>query len=1001
MPSVTKTAKRQSESLVAPYLLAFAFPDGKTLNEQNPLVLTSRIAWTAEGWTHLVTMRDSLEKRKNKIELPICDLRLRLQLEDKEVRRLDFKLGTLGRIDKPKAHPLLFSAAGKERAEKAANDAVLVWVRDVVRKLGDVDQNAAQALQDLATAGKAVQGQEQFARVFEWDEHRNTHSVSTNWDTTQFADLADYVASLLAGKQVFGPKAGPLLREVNGHLTRNYAQLFTTPMTFPSGRGEICFSLGVTLSVETYPGRPLPVVQVHFSKRVWAAKPTTNLFKNLSGYVLPVGEDRALRFDIQPDLTLDKDYQAIAREYDLPRSLSDKQVLTAKELARDGRVAQGPYEKATVFITHRHGQGEKKPAQSGATDQDRTDGFAGIAAVLAEYNFMPWAGVHEVPTKSRQPKDADEAWRLFDSDYKRPEKMPRPGARVKTADELAKQKAKRESGADDWRVRMQKAVQEQYHGPYRMILGFQNGEQKAAEHAQKFLTKLLGSETIKIDLLMLPDGVHGHRYQLEGSELKSAEKRADLRTTHWQEFIQGVEKLKKQIIKETEKAAAKLTEDAPRPVPLLPHGVMILANLEYKNPTATQPNRMDKDDRVNKRAARLAIMRGLELPAQYLLPAGPGVSAESLDWPEFNRRVVNSWRDLAWKSRGYAPGIEAKIASIMPKLPAGTSPVMLGFGVLRANRKGALQNAVSFIPYALELNPATGTARAALLLTRDGRPSNTPLLPLSDAVLQLARNGASCLREGKGTDYTLTQQRQQYTQKFMYDLIDQASRDHKEVVVFFDQQGLRATWDWLNDQNMNPADVNFNKITPHPEPHAQMNWPNVSLLRLRGSHAPKGLRSAPQTKLKGLDGIGERLAQWHCDAQLLRLDDTQHPGLTTYFSFGSDMDTTRTRGGSSYRDMEKFDGTIIKRHVKRWGTPVALEITVIGPTDPTDAPRHSADELATLTEALRYGHAHAPGWTSLPVPLHFASLLRQYVPDYNLPDEREEETAEMEGDEQE
>lgn len=600
--------------------------------------------------------------------------------------------------------------------------------------------------------------------------------------------------------------------------------------------------------------------------------------------------------------------------------------------------------------------------------------------------------MREVPTSSRQPKNADEAWRLFDEDYQRPVKKPRPGARVKTSNELTRDAKRQMDEADEWRARMQTAVRTHYQGgPYRLMLGFQNGEQAAAEHAQAFLTELLGPETIDVQLLMLPEGVHGNRYQLEGGELKAAEERAALRTARWQGFIQGVEKLGGQT---TDKAAEQAISAGVAPTRF--HGIMVLANLEYKTPTLAKPFRTGKDDKVNKRAARLALMRGLGRPAQYLLPPDKLPKSQAPDWADFNRRVVNAWRDLVWKYLGYAPKLAARIADSLPNLAADSSATLLSFGVLRANRKGYLQSAVSFIPYATVLDPATGTARAALLLTRNGQPYTTPLLPLPEAVRQLAQNGASFLRHGGDTEFSLKQQRQQYTQKFMYDLIDQVAHEQSkaEVIVFFDQQTLNMTWEWLSDQFINPTDVNFSKTLPRPEPQAQINWPNVSLVRLRSNHAPKALRSAPNTVLRTLDSRGQRLAQWHSDAQLLYLHDSEHPGLTTYFSFGSDMDTTRIRGASSHRDMEKEDGTFIKRHGKRWGTPNALEITVVGPTEPADEPRHSPNALAILTEALRYGHAHAPGWTALPVPGHFASLLRQYVPDYNLPDEGDEEDEE-------
>ncbi len=66
-----------------------------------------------------------------------------------------------------------------------------------------------------------------------------------------------------------------------------------------------------------------------------------------------------------------------------------------------------------------------------------------------------------------------------------------------------------------------------------------------------------------------------------------------------------------------------------------------------------------------------------------------------------------------------------------------------------------------------------------------------------------------------------------------------------------------------------------------------------------------------------------------------------------------------------------------------------------------EAVRYDPAQLAELVETLRFGHAHAPGWTALPAPLHFATLLRQYVPDYELPDASDAADETEEGDESE
>src|SRR5262249_33177226 len=91
------------------------------------------------------------------------------------------------------------------------------------------------------------------------------------------------------------------------------------------------------------------------------------------------------------------------------------------------------------------------------------------------------------------------------------------------------------------------------------------------------------------------------------------------------------------------------------------HGLLVLAPMFYERDGKTL-----SDDPVNKRAARIAIARGIRLPVQYLLPrlasnAGNrrGAAAQKVD-EEFENRVMMAWRDLAWKSLGCVDELREK-----------------------------------------------------------------------------------------------------------------------------------------------------------------------------------------------------------------------------------------------------------------------------------------------------------------------------------------------------
>jgi hypothetical protein len=71
-----------------------------------------------------------------------------------------------------------------------------------------------------------------------------------------------------------------------------------------------------------------------------------------------------------------------------------------------------------------------------------------------------------------------------------------------------------------------------------------------------------------------------------------------------------------------------------------------------------------------------------------------------------------------------------------------------------------------------------------------------------------------------------------------------------------------------------------------------------------------------------------------------------------------------------------------------------VEITVL--QDPQQVPRFTPDELATLVETLRGAYNHFGGWTTMPGPLHFASFLKEYVPDYELAEAEADARQEVE-----
>ncbi|MCP2013408.1 hypothetical protein L1280_000536 [Deinococcus sp. HSC-46F16] len=909
----SRAPKPRAENLTA---MAFQFE-----HLPEPVYTFTEVRWTPDAQALVAALEGSLKPHRKR--LPIRDLRLRVQVRDRGVIGTEKDLGTgFG------SQTLTFTTSDPEAAEEHTNHAVAEWVDQAVRKLAQADGASAQALRRLALDGAAVRASVREEPVFGWDVNRHTGTAKEPQGRRLFATLADYVAGLLAGQVVY-PDASPLRRVVRKDVTENEVNLMTDVVTLPSGDGEVRFSLGLTVSVETYPGRRLPVVKVHHKKFVWAREPKSGKQK-LSGFVLPEGEARALRFEVQKDLALEEDYAVLATEYSLPLDVK------TPHLAAHG--TRGSYGEHAVVISHKNGRAETDAVLYGVPDLDRRLSFERLEALLAPAGFTRWTGLEEVPSPSKSQTDADMGWKILFEGEGEDEEAVTP-----------RKRAEAERAFQAWAARVKGNIEEHYGGTHHLVIAFAEGLTKDAEKAQDILETVLG-EGATIELKMLPRGVHGARSTLRGADLPKPSERAAERVKAWTPFI--------------EELKAYGAEHPDNPV----RGVLVLADKHY--PTG-------RDDVINKRVGRIALSKSLGLTVQYLLPIRrkkTGDLARNAD-NNFRIRVINAWRDLAWKSLGKMDGIERKAREIL-----GTEgrPV-LGVGIIRVNRKSGVGNDASFIPYAIELDPVTGTCVGAVMLGQgEGEPSPTPFMPLPDLIRVLTDYGPSYLARRKLTRET-NKARGLYTQRFLQQVLVERTRLNPELIVLADASTLSGMWPWLADSKITPGNVTLNDQT-----HAEQDYPEASVIRIRPDISPKVIMDTPQVRVI-VDGEVRRSAR-RSDADLYRVTDTE-PGMETYLSFGSRI-AKRPNGVSCYRPIANEDGVMRDPYLDAWQTPNAVDITVVRPG--TLEP----EALAKFVEALRSEYAHFGSWINAPGPLHFASLLKAYVPDYDLSDEDEEEEEE-------
>lgn len=903
--------------------------------------------WSEAALGFLQQLDSVFKGYRPKVSLPVASLRSHLELEDEAILRMDRRLG---RYDV--AHEILWTESEEVQACETSNNAVNRWLVNEVACLirSDEAATALEQLKQLARKNRAITTATRKATPFWW-ETTQTRTTKPH-EKTGYADLADAVARRLAGRVVF-PGLSGLRRIAGGELLANQAELITEPLIF--GANER-FSLVVRIHIFSYPGRTDPVIAIEFSRRVWTTRIKLRTSgRTTRGYAFPKDSNRAFQFTLENARQTDGKFRfELGDDFGpLKRYFSHK--VDADWIFREGHRDQN----CKVFVVLKHGIGERSNAKSGVPDVDKMDGFCGIQTALAEIGLVPWTGLKLIETSTRPPEDSNQHWRKRDSDD-----------------------GKIQQVYAEWLREVEENIVACYVGEHNVVLGVQPGYdvEDDAVIAEDYLTKITQG-LVNIERIPIPPDVHGPRDKLPGRDITKPQDRAQLRVEAWQPFID--------VVKHYKISTGRSID-----------GVMILAHEWYEGSDGTI-----HDDMINKRAARLALATGLGVPVQYLCPQKEENGTKAKKTQDFRDRTVIAWLDLAYKSMGrLRPG---KLLDEARKVYGGDEPSLFGtypdrvmaLGIIRRNQHRFISNERSFLPFAIELDVATGNCTANFVYedATTGRATHLGWLPLPQALVALARLGPVQLyTDPKNAGRELRQREiEGRTQAFFKECIADTAKRGLNPLVIIDADSSRSAWRWLADERIDPANVElaggFN---------AQSAWPALRLVRVRTQNSPKVLWG---NRYEGtVTGTGELVTyngpRW-ANAELFEIADTVRTKV--YLSFGSDIRTNRVAGHSCYRTTPGMNRRIIDgkkvwvademdRFRNSWTTPTGVEIFVVR------AGRDHPDQIARMVEWLRQCYPHYGGWSTKPAPLFFESVLKQYLADYEFGESEEEGEEEME-----
>lgn len=438
---------------------------------------------------------------------------------------------------------------------------------------------------------------------------------------------------------------------------------------------------------------------------------------------------------------------------------------------------------------------------------------------------------------------------------------------------------------------------------------------------------------------------------------------------------------------------------------------LVMARRFYADPAGIQ--RPKHDDRVNKPSTRRALASA-GAAVQFLIPPQRTQKDEKIKLADFLLRLQAAMKDLLWAHWGRIDTVPTAVETCFPD-PATRPREIIGITIVR--RQAGRANAIgsSFLPVAFRIDVATGRCDVRCAYeSQAGKYESSPWEHLPAALSRIARLSPIKLAEDP-------RERTSRFMRFVDEVISTAVDEGAHPVVLVDSSNAVRLWPWLADSRMSATDITLGQQ----QEWMQDAWAGARIIRIRQGLAPSliddKIVALAETQAKdarptnGLKSDVEIPVPTSPGGGLFRIGSGEQSRCVAYLSVGRKTLHQEKRGVSCHQSTmlpgvrkEKVDGKYVpiepvrnaegskvlgliehEPFVDQWPSPNPIEI-VVTLRQAGDSP----DLLAEFVERLRYGFGHYREWSSLPAPLFFERVVRDYISHFQLEEAVRVETEE-------